>query len=73
LMIATYDIGEPDVLCWSADDGLLVVGIRGAARSEQSRFWGTILALKPEAGSIAELLSQGDDIYLVDVIPENAL
>jgi len=73
ILIATYGIGEPEELYWGADDDSLVVGIRGAARSEQSMFWGAILALKPEAGSMPELLMEGDDIYLVDVIPDDDL
>jgi hypothetical protein len=72
MLIATYDIGEPDVL-WSADDDLLVVGIRATPRTEQSMFWGMILALRSEAGSTPELLIEGDDIYLVDVIPDDNL
>jgi hypothetical protein len=73
ILIATRDIGEPQKIHWGADDDSLVVGIRGAPRSEQSMFWGAILALKPEAGSMPELLIEGDDIYLLDVIPDDEL
>jgi hypothetical protein len=73
MLIATDHIGEPEELHWSAGDDLLVVGIRGTAKSEQSRFWGAILTLQPEAGSMPELLMEGDDIYLVDVIPDDNL
>jgi len=73
MLIATCDMGEAEELYWSTDDALLVVGIRDTARSKQIKFWGTILALRIEAESAHELLIEGDDIYLVDVIPENTL
>lgn len=73
ILIATHDTGKPQEIHWSADDSLLVVGIRGTARSEQSMFWGMILALRSEAGSTPELLIEGDDIHLLDVIPDDEL
>lgn len=73
MLIATYDMGEAEEPYWSTDDDLLVVSIRSAPRSAQSTFWGAILALRAETGSMPRLLIDGDDVYLVDVIPENAL
>jgi hypothetical protein len=71
MLVATDDIGEPEELHWSAADDLLVVGIRAAPRSEQSMFWDMILALRPEEEGMPELLIEGDDVYLVDVIPDD--
>jgi Tol biopolymer transport system component len=71
-LVATYDVVDPVEVRWSVDDGALIVGARGEARSKGSAFWGTILALKPEAGSAPELLVEGEDVSLVDVIPDAA-
>lgn len=59
-----------DEIYWSVDDSLLVVGTRAESRSKESRFWGSILAIKPEPGSTPQLLIEGDNVYLVDVIPD---
>jgi dipeptidyl aminopeptidase/acylaminoacyl peptidase len=77
-LIATYDVVDPLVgrcclqLRWSADDSLLVVGTRDIAGSRADIFWGRILALKLETGSVPELIVEGEDVYLVDVIPNAA-
>jgi hypothetical protein len=75
-LVATYDaVGAPACrsclqVRWSADDGLLVVDTQDTAKPEEDVFWGKILALKPEIGSVPELLVEGKDVYLVDVIPD---
>jgi hypothetical protein len=75
-LITTYDVVDPTghhwslQVRWSVDDSLLIVGTRDTARSKEDVFWGKILALKPEAGSVPELLVEGEDVYLVDVLPD---
>jgi dipeptidyl aminopeptidase/acylaminoacyl peptidase len=75
-LIATYDV-VGQMVCrsclqvrWSADDSLLIAGTQDTAGSRKDMYWGRILALRPEAGSVPELLVEGEDVYLVDVIPD---
>jgi WD40 repeat protein len=75
-LIATYDV-VGQMVCrsciqvrWSADDSLLIAGTQDSAGSRQDTYWGRILALKPAVGSVPRLLVEGEDVYLVDVIPD---
>ena len=71
-LVATYDVVDPLKVRWSTDDGLLIVCTQDTARSKEGVFWGKILALKPEVGSVPDLLVEGEEVYLVDIIPDAA-
>jgi hypothetical protein len=69
VLIAPSDLVDPLTVRWSTDDSTLIVGVEERARGEEVS-WGRILALKPEAGSVPELLAEGENVFLAGVLPD---
>jgi hypothetical protein len=67
MRVGAIDDGRVNEIRWSADDGTLIVGV---TRWQDAGLWGAIYALPPRPGGAAELLVEGEGVYLLDVVPE---